>query len=343
MSLPIHNENQLRPDAIAEIDPERDVPGARSVSETLDQLKQKLDSITEYFDPKKRIVYYDYPIYANNVGDLLIHLGTEEFFRAKNLLIWRRFSMLDLPVQIRGMDDDVVILCHGGGNFGDIWPRSQSLREGLVARYPNNRIVFLPQTVYYQSAKQAERSLQRLRAHKDLHIFARDQVSEQFLRDGGLSATCMPDMFHAMEGKLFPSRAASEQRALKLCRTDCEIGKGIAPPYGEDIPSADWKGIIGKPCLALSRVAQALLIGFRVLGVQSSASYKIWYPVRDIALRRGIACFSEYETIYTDRLHGMLLGLMLRRRVCAFDNSYGKLSSYYECWLKGTQNLSLIG
>lgn len=313
----------------------------RTVSETLSELKRKLDSITEYFDPAKRIVYYDYPIYANNIGDLLIHLGTEQFFQEKNLSIWKRFSMLDLPKQIRGIDDDVVILCHGGGNFGDVWPHSQSMREDLIARYPKNRLVVLPQTVHFNSPANAERSLRRLAGHKNLHIFARDMVSEKFLREAGLSASCMPDMFHAMEGVLEPSVSALHGVSLRLCRTDHEVGGGVQSPLSDDT-TTDWRAMIGKPCLTLSRIAQALLIGMRVTGIQSAANHRVWYPVRDFALRRGIRYFSQYETIYTDRLHAMLLGLMLRRRVRAFDNSYGKLSSYYDCWLKGTQDLSLV-
>jgi exopolysaccharide biosynthesis predicted pyruvyltransferase EpsI len=36
----------------------------------------------------------------------------------------------------------------------------------------------------------------------------------------------------------------------------------------------------------------------------------------------------------------MILGLLLTREVCAFDNSYGKLSSYHDTWLEGMECLT---
>jgi exopolysaccharide biosynthesis predicted pyruvyltransferase EpsI len=41
----------------------------------------------------------------------------------------------------------------------------------------------------------------------------------------------------------------------------------------------------------------------------------------------------------TNRLHAIILGLLLDRSVIAFDNSYGKLSMYYQSWLTGMGSL----
>jgi pyruvyl transferase EpsO len=62
--------------------------------------------------------------------------------------------------------------------------------------------------------------------------------------------------------------------------------------------------------------------------------------MQDRAIRNAVGFFSRYQTVYTDRLHAMLLGLLLERKVCAFDNSYGKLSSYRDMWLSGMESLS---
>lgn len=313
-------------------------PASRSVDEALAGLKRRLDSITDYFDPCSRIVYYDYPIYASNIGDLLIHAGTESFFRARKLEIWRRFNMLDLPHDIRHMDSSVVILCHGGGNFGNLWAGSQEKREQLMARYPDNRIIVLPQTVHFTSRDAAESSFCKLREHKNLHIFARDHVSERSLKDAGLSASCMPDMYHALEGEIAPVTTYNGGRTLRLCRTDQESGGEMGEPVGFDL-NTDWMDIIGAPCLLLARCGQAAMIALRIAGVQSPYNHKLWYPIKDLALQRGIRMFSQFDVIHTDRLHAMLLALLLRRTVHAYDNCYGKLSSYYDCWLAGTEGI----
>jgi pyruvyl transferase EpsO len=55
---------------------------------------------------------------------------------------------------------------------------------------------------------------------------------------------------------------------------------------------------------------------------------------------RAARYFVPYERVETDRMHAMLLALMLGQEVTAFDNSYGKLSAYADTWLSGIDRLS---
>jgi pyruvyl transferase EpsO len=43
------------------------------------------------------------------------------------------------------------------------------------------------------------------------------------------------------------------------------------------------------------------------------------------------------ETIVTDRLHGMLIGLQMGRSVVAIDNNNFKLTKYADTWFGATQ------
>ena len=67
--------------------------------------------------------------------------------------------------------------------------------------------------------------------------------------------------------------------------------------------------------------------------------HALWYWHRDNLIADGIRLFSRYEMVLTNRLHAVILGLLLGRSVIAFDNSYGKLSTYYQSWLKGMEKL----
>jgi pyruvyl transferase EpsO len=96
----------------------------------MDSLKEKLKGILGYFDTTRRVIYYDYPLHLN-VGDLLIQQGAEMFFAENNIHIWKRYSVYDMPSSIRGLDDDVVIICQGGGNFGDLYPFFMNRERGL--------------------------------------------------------------------------------------------------------------------------------------------------------------------------------------------------------------------
>jgi exopolysaccharide biosynthesis predicted pyruvyltransferase EpsI len=68
----------------------------------------------------------------------------------------------------------------------------------------------------------------------------------------------------------------------------------------------------------------------------------IWYRLRDRIVRCGIALLSHSDALATNRLHAMPLGLLLGIEVTAFDNFYGKLSSYASTWLKDVDNLQFI-
>jgi pyruvyl transferase EpsO len=54
---------------------------------------------------------------------------------------------------------------------------------------------------------------------------------------------------------------------------------------------------------------------------------------RDRLIRRAIDRFQRYERIDTDRLHGLILGALMSKKVRYGEGSYGKLHRYAELWL----------
>ncbi len=307
----------------------------------MESLKKKLNEILGYFDTTKRIVYFDYPLYLN-VGDLLIQLGTEKFFALNHIHVWKRYSIYDMPASIRGMDDNVVIVCQGGGNFGDLYPVIQNSRERVLQLYPNNPIVVLPQTVHYESLDRLSKSLERFRKHRNCHIFARDARSLEILQQASIHrSSAMPDMAHCLWGSLLADEPPLyEAQAMRFVRRDIE--SKLFPVSGDDESVehiCDWPDIISSSTFQCWRMAYyAIRIQAR-LGLHTQKFWQ-WRPVQDMAIRDGVRYFSKYHKIYTNRLHAMLLGLLLKREVCAFDNSYGKLSSYKNSWLRGMESLT---
>ena len=51
--------------------------------ENMRDLKEKLNYILNFIDDKDNVVFLDYPLH-HNVGDMLIFLGTNEFFKKNN-------------------------------------------------------------------------------------------------------------------------------------------------------------------------------------------------------------------------------------------------------------------
>src|SRR5690606_22036230 len=140
-------------------------------------LKEKLHSIIESkLSPliDHDYVYWDLPYYIN-VGDVLIWQGTRDFLSKIS------YKALDFgnptTANFKDFSIETIILLQGGGNFGDIYGASQSFRKKVVEKYPNNKIIVLPQTIYFEDKANEEKDLLLFSKHENLYLCVRDQPS----------------------------------------------------------------------------------------------------------------------------------------------------------------------
>jgi pyruvyl transferase EpsO len=307
---------------------------ANCAAGALQALKQRLRSVLDLFDPASQIFYVDYPVHSN-IGDLLINFGTEQFFLDCGIPIYRRYSAFDLPDTTRlKVSANATFLCHGGGNFGDIYPKHQGLRERLLEAFPKVRIVFLPQSLHYSSEQVQRASLQKIARHPNCHVLVRDRRSLDALRESRIAeCSMMPDMAHQLWGTLKPAAAPQHGRAMRFFRQDREASP--VPPQLRDAGaggSVDWSDIVSTP----HRVAAGgiyTLLKFAGHAMPARLNASLWYTARDPMIHDAVAYFSRFDRVTTNRLHAMLLALLLGRDVNAFDNSYGKLTRYIDAWL----------
>ncbi|MCP5368405.1 MAG: polysaccharide pyruvyl transferase family protein, partial [Hyphomicrobiales bacterium] len=143
--------------------------------------------------PGRPVAYLDYPVHRN-LGDLLIYLGTCAWLDTSRRTVagcWNKDNFPGLPLA-----KDTVVLLHGGGNFGDIYPAHQRFRESVVAAYPGHRVVILPQSIQFQDAASQAASAAVLNGHGDLHLLVRDRTSLAVARSAfiGTTSTLVPDM-----------------------------------------------------------------------------------------------------------------------------------------------------
>ena len=59
-------------------------------------------------------------------------------------------------------------------------------------------------------------------------------------------------------------------------------------------------------------------------------------------MEEGVKFINEYEEVYTTRLHGYILSVLLAKRVYMIDNSYGKNSNFYNTWMTDFENSYLL-
>ena len=304
-------------------------------------LKQELKKIVELIN-KEDAFCFDYPMHLN-VGDLLIYAGTEAFFKEYNINIRLRrcLQTFDINEVKKNITKNTTIICHGGGNLGDLYPLLQKLREELVINFPNNRIILLPQTGYFSNQDEMKKSAAIFSAHKDCHLFARDLPTLELLKNFSDKVILCPDMAHQLYGE-FPLKnkvESSEKNKLYFLRKDIEasqLEKNIESTLPTSAVVKDWDDIVTSNDIMYARIYSKLA---RISNISHLSIFKdkindLWYKHTLNIIERARNEFMKYDLVVTSRLHGHIFSCLLGipNQVC--DNSYGKNLGYYNQWTK---------
>jgi pyruvyl transferase EpsO len=308
-------------------------------------LKNQLKKINDVIPRGAKVCYFDYPVH-NNVGDMLIWKGTEQFFKECKISVVKRFShhlidyLLNKQDKLIEIQKETIIVCHGGGNFGDLYFVHQNLRKLLVEKFPNNRIVILPQSIYYKDKQIMQEDFAVFRKHKDLHLYVRDKksfiIASKYLKNVYL---CQ-DMAHA----LYPinKKNTNKSNCLYFLRKDKErVNSQIK--NAEKINEFDWPILFSEIDLKIYRLLRRAHRSYKIQKIISpNLLSKLWYIFINHMINKAINLFNGYQTIITSRLHGHILASLMNIENKLIDNSYGKNSSYYESWTNSVDCAHLI-
>ncbi|MGN2275049.1 polysaccharide pyruvyl transferase family protein [Priestia megaterium] len=298
----------------------------------MEKLKKQLLCILDVIPPRSKIYYLDYPFHTN-IGDLLIHKGSEKFFETNNIKVEARYSIFNFPQNLLIPKDHIIVL-QGGGNFGDLWIKHQYFREMIINQYPEHRIVMLPQTVYFQNDDNYIKAKELFNKHSDLHIYARDIRSLGQLNGFCENVYLLPDMAHEL-WPINPRKTPCKEN-LYLLRNDKELNKKMIfkPQKNQDI--ADWSNLVTEKD---AQRAREIKRGYKKVGISEADT---WYEFSDYLIDKAVSLFSNYNKIITTRLHGHILACLLDKESTLYDNSYGKNSEYYHAWTYNLKNTNFI-
>lgn len=263
-----------------------------------------------------RCALLDFPSYAN-VGDSAIWLGQLEFLHKRDVDVVYTCDIFDyrrdeLARRVRGG----LILLTGGGGFGDRYLDHQEFRERVVADFPDNAVVQLPQSVDFRDRGRAEQAAAALARHDGLTLLLRDRTSVQRAEDLGLAASLCPDAAFAL-GEL-ERRPEPSTPVIWLARTDGE--RSVESLDG--VETIDWlrddpvDRILHHLPLLRTRLRKRLASG---------------------RLRRGTRILSRGRVVVTDRLHGHVLSLLLGIPHVLMDTANSKMRHFVETWTKGCE------
>lgn len=290
-------------------------------------------------------VLWDVPYY-NNIGDVLIWEGERDFLKGikHKCLDSASIETCRFPF----LSADTVILLGGGGNFGDLWRSLQEFRLKVIRHYPDNRIIIFPQTVYYENRNMLQEDAKVMAGHDKLIICAREERSYEILKTHFRNEILLlPDMAFCIDPqKLVRWKKKQVDKDLFLKRMDKELKKDITAP--EDMEIRDWPSIernlfvtdILRIILGINRRLERFGIHFLRNFFYVLADRYACKVFRPLLVRKGVLFLYPYRHIYTTRLHVMILSVLLCKKCCFIDNSYGKNSAFYEAWLKDLSEIS---
>lgn len=284
----------------------------------------------------------------DNIGDNLIWEGELEFL--KNVKFQKRYECSLTFFEQKRIPNNSIILFHGGGNFGDIYPVVNEFRREVIKNNLDKKIIIFPQTIHYNSKANLEKDAKIINQHSNLTLCTRDRKSYNLALENFTNAKVLllPDMAFCIDFQAL--RINSEER--KVLVMDRKDGEKVSLDLGNigEYDLLDWptfnttkeeryrKIRYDRRLDKIAKVFQKLPI----LSMLVDSRYGLKNRKgREDYIRKGVEFFNEYDTIYTTRLHGLILGILMGKDMKVLDNSYGKLTSFVEAWLSDFEKVEI--
>ncbi|MCI9487774.1 MAG: glycosyltransferase [Lachnospiraceae bacterium] len=275
---------------------------------------------------KRKLFMFCAPDYAN-LGDHAIAYAEKKFIREK-----LGMDVVEVPtrryeeaanIARHNINSDDLLLITGGGFLGSLWMNPESMTRRIIDEYPENRIIVMPQTLYWGGSATQQREAQYTRSiyqkHKRLTLFARDGVSFELMKQYYPECDIhqAPDMVLSVDWDEFIREDAKKQGLLLCLKSDKES------------------------ILSAAQKQELVEIGERRVGSvtcnNNMHSHVILEPfARYGALSEHLLKFQQARICVTDRLHGMLFCVITGTPCVVLNSCNHKLTEGYR-WVKELQ------
>lgn len=297
-------------------------------------------------------VLLDLPYYTN-VGDILLWQSAEDLLKELPYKCLYASSLTNY--QKPRISKDVVIVFTAGGNFGDLWERHQVFRHRVLTEFPDNPIVQLPQSVWFESEEKMKCDIKCYSEHKGrVTICVRDQNSFDTIKNNycNVDTILMPDLALTFDVEKYCKRNNIKVKELgngKLLvkRNDKELIEDSSlnaisenyncisdwPPMTNMIKEEEWLNRLTYR-MSWMKIPQNIIMKF--------TDFYYSHILKDAYLITGIRFLLQYERIYSTRLHAAVLAMLLGKQTYLLDNSYGKCRGVHDLWMKDFSNLTMV-
>ena len=251
-----------------------------------------------------------------NIGDQAITLAELKFLRDK----FENYHIVEITAAqweqkkeeiISKVKDEELILIHGGGYIGDLWPGAERLAQEMIDSFPRNKCIMLQNTIFYYDQKN-EVELEYYNSH-NVTLFLRDRISyniaKKYLPDERIFL--FPDTVLYIDA--IKEHIKRRNQLLVCLRSD-----------KEKIRNDDYiKAIINR----------AREKGWRVKYTDTISKHDATIGFREHMVNKKLNELRKSKLVITDRLHGMYFAAITGTPCIVVDNLSGKVFGGYEEWL----------
>lgn len=304
--------------------------------ELITSLCDKIDHILSALIPRgQNCALLEFPNYAN-AGDSAIWLAEKKWLHKNdNAVVYACDKDTYVKEHLKTkIGSDGIILLQAGGNFGDIWGNFQHFHEQIIQDFPDNKIIQLPQSIFFKDADNLARSKKIINSHNNLTILCRDQQSFDFAqKEFKVQSIFCPDIVFYLGAIKRPSPPTFD--ILWLARTDKETRNELTPSVMNGIKRTDWLEEEQTPLISQYNL---LTQQVRLNPDKSAELYYTFLNTCDALaterFQRGCGLLSQGKVVVTDRLHGYVMCLLMGIPHIVLDNVYGKVKGVYDAWTK---------
>lgn len=274
----------------------------------------------------KKIFLFGTPMHGN-LGDHAIAVQEQYFFED----FFQDYEYFEILMPMYHTQKEIIkdavtpedlVVISGGGWMGNLWIHNEFVIREIVQNYPNNKIIILPQTVYYTSDELGEMEYritnEILKKHSNLHIFVRERKSYNFIKQkfeftGNSDVHFVPDMVLYGKNIITKEKCIGYENVINICiREDCESEQENIDDFYKKIKQ-----------------------NYNIRKVSTVIKSPVVLKKRISELQKSWETFANAEITITDRLHAMLFSVLNGTPCIVLNNKTGKVFGVAD-WLDDT-------
>lgn len=289
----------------------------------------KNKNIFKEYKNKKKLIYMLVPSHGN-IGDQAIAIATLRYFNDNFnefdiIEIYREDTYKYIKAIQEVINDDDIIMLHGGGNMGNLYPVEEKDRRAIISAFPKNKIISMTQTMSFTDDEQGRKELKKTKTiynkHKDLTLIAREEKSYEIMkREFNIKNIVLnPDIVLYLNNKL-DTKDKKRNRVMTCLRSDKE-------------------SILGsKRDIFISKLNESYkdVFNYDTVVYKTLKGNERFNELNDMFEK-----FMLSKVVITDRLHGMVFAAITKTPCIVTKSLDHKVIGTYS-WIKDLNYIKLV-